>query len=126
MGYGGKVAAQQRARELRAQGWTYNEIVAELGVSKSSVSLWCRDVAVDEAARAARPRPDRNHGPRRRGPNRLQQAKEAEIRRLREEALGWVGTLDDRDLSSLASRSTPARAARPMAAVCGSRTATRG
>lgn len=34
----------QRARELRAQGRTYNEIAAELGVSKGSISLWVRDL----------------------------------------------------------------------------------
>jgi Homeodomain-like domain len=33
-----------KARELRAQGRTYKEIAAELGVSKSSVSLWVRDL----------------------------------------------------------------------------------
>jgi hypothetical protein len=33
-----------RARELRLQGLNYDEIVAELGVSKSSVSLWVRDL----------------------------------------------------------------------------------
>jgi len=32
------------ARALRAQGYTYLEIVADLGVAKSSVSLWCRDM----------------------------------------------------------------------------------
>jgi hypothetical protein len=32
------------ARELRARGYTYLAIVAELGVSKSSASLWCRDM----------------------------------------------------------------------------------
>jgi transcriptional regulator with XRE-family HTH domain len=32
-----------RARELRATGHTYDEIAAELGVSKGSVSLWVRD-----------------------------------------------------------------------------------
>lgn len=32
------------ARSLRAQGWSYSEIVAELSVSKSSVSLWVRDM----------------------------------------------------------------------------------
>ena len=47
MGYRGKVDEQERARELRAQGWTYAEICAELGVARSSVSLWVRDVAVD-------------------------------------------------------------------------------
>ncbi|MCQ4042227.1 hypothetical protein ACFOSC_24375 [Streptantibioticus rubrisoli] len=35
---------QVRARELRLAGKTYDEIVAELGVSKSSVSLWVRDL----------------------------------------------------------------------------------
>jgi transcriptional regulator with XRE-family HTH domain len=33
-----------KARELRARGYTYIEIAAELGVSKSSVSLWTRDM----------------------------------------------------------------------------------
>ena len=33
-----------KARELRTSGWTYDEIAAELGVSKCSVSLWVRDM----------------------------------------------------------------------------------
>lgn len=33
-----------RARDLRKQGLDYEEIAAELGVSKSSVSLWVRDM----------------------------------------------------------------------------------
>lgn len=33
-----------QARQLRAEGLTYNEIAAKLGVSKSSVSLWVRDL----------------------------------------------------------------------------------
>jgi transcriptional regulator with XRE-family HTH domain len=33
-----------KARELRARGYTYVEVAAELGVSKSSVSLWTRDL----------------------------------------------------------------------------------
>jgi transcriptional regulator with XRE-family HTH domain len=33
-----------QARELRARGYSYVEIAAELGVSKSSVSLWTRDM----------------------------------------------------------------------------------
>lgn len=35
---------RQRARELRDEGKTYPEIAAQLGVSKSSVSLWVRDL----------------------------------------------------------------------------------
>jgi predicted transcriptional regulator len=35
---------RMRARELRADGATYPEIAEQLGVSKSSVSLWVRDI----------------------------------------------------------------------------------
>ncbi|MCW2778248.1 MAG: Resolvase helix-turn-helix domain protein [Frankiales bacterium] len=34
--------ARTRAEELRGQGWTYDEIARELGVAKSSCSLWLR------------------------------------------------------------------------------------
>ena len=44
MGYGGKVEERMAARELRASGMTVPDIAATLGVSKSSVSLWVRDV----------------------------------------------------------------------------------
>lgn len=36
--------ARIKARELRARGYSMLEIAAELGVSKSSVSLWTRDM----------------------------------------------------------------------------------
>ena len=39
---------RERARELRTQGLSYNKIVAQLGVSKSSVSLWVRDLPCPE------------------------------------------------------------------------------
>src|SRR2546423_362248 len=35
---------REKARELRGQGMDYKEIAAALGVSKSSVSLWVRDL----------------------------------------------------------------------------------
>lgn len=39
-----KDEVRARARELRARGYTYAEIAAELGVSRGSVSLWTRDL----------------------------------------------------------------------------------
>ena len=39
-----KDALHVRARELREQGLDYDDIAASLGVSKSSVSLWVRDI----------------------------------------------------------------------------------
>lgn len=86
MGYRGKVDAQMRARELRAEAWTLEEIAAELGVAKSSVSLWVRDVAFE-----ARPR----RTARRRGPNVLQRRKAAEIESLQREGLVRLGSLSE-------------------------------
>jgi transposase len=39
---------RHRARELRLQGWTYDRIQMELGCSKSSISLWVRDLPKPE------------------------------------------------------------------------------
>lgn len=46
MGYRGKLKEREQARELRAQGMSLLDIATELGVSKSSVSLWVRDMDV--------------------------------------------------------------------------------
>jgi transcriptional regulator with XRE-family HTH domain len=42
-----------RARALRAQGWSIKEIQEDLRVSRSSVSLWVRDVPLTGDQRAA-------------------------------------------------------------------------
>ncbi|MEU6884553.1 hypothetical protein ABZ918_04895 [Streptomyces viridosporus] len=39
---------REKARELRLQGWTYDRIQMELGCSKSSISLWVRDLPKPE------------------------------------------------------------------------------
>jgi hypothetical protein len=98
MGYGGKAAEQQRARELRAEGWTYAEICAELGVSKSSVSLWCRDVGVDEALLSGRRRERYLAGNLTKRPHRMHTEKLDEIARCSAAAANLVGSLSERDL----------------------------
>ena len=55
MGYRGKVEEQERARVLRARNMTLQDIATELGVSRSSVSLWVRDA---QALQAFQRRPD--------------------------------------------------------------------
>ncbi|WP_405854182.1 hypothetical protein OG361_16195 [Streptomyces sp. NBC_00090] len=42
---------RDRARELRLQGMTYDQIQVELGCSKSSISLWVRDLPKPERKR---------------------------------------------------------------------------
>jgi transcriptional regulator with XRE-family HTH domain len=70
MGYRGKVEAQERAREMRARNMTLQDIATELGVAKSSVSLWVRDVPFTPWKRRT--------GPRRR-PHPAHEAKLAQI-----------------------------------------------
>ncbi|MCX7968200.1 MAG: helix-turn-helix domain-containing protein [Armatimonadetes bacterium] len=41
-----KLAERQQARLLRQQGWSIKTIAKNLGVSKSSVSLWVHDIAL--------------------------------------------------------------------------------
>jgi len=57
VGYRGKVEEHARARELRAQGLTLLDIATELGVSKSSVSVWVRDVEFTPSPPASRSMP---------------------------------------------------------------------
>nr|WP_203610548.1 hypothetical protein [Streptomyces sp. SID8111] len=83
-----------RARELRLQGWTYDRIEVELGCSKSSVSLWVRDL----------PKPERKRSRAeaaaiaRRGWEAKQRVRDEERRRTKEDAQRAVGDLTPREL----------------------------
>ena len=87
MGYRGKVEAQERAREMRARNLTLQHIATELGVAKSSVSLWVRDVPFTPSKRRT--------GPQRR-PHPAHEAKLAQIAALDAEGVMRIGTLSDR------------------------------
>jgi transcriptional regulator with XRE-family HTH domain len=89
MGYRGKLAERERARRLRATGLPMAEIAARLGVSRSSVSLWVRDVPFEPRQRDRRGR--------RRAPNALQRRRQAEIDRLLAEGRDRVGRLSERE-----------------------------
>jgi transcriptional regulator with XRE-family HTH domain len=90
VGYGGKVPEQQRARELRAQSWTLQDIASKLGVSKSSVSLWVRDVEFV-------PNPRRRSHWTRTNPHPLHLAKLDEVERCHREGAERIGVLSERE-----------------------------
>ncbi len=48
MGYAGKLAKKNKARELRKQGRSYSEILEEVDVAKSTISRWCRDIILTD------------------------------------------------------------------------------
>ena len=89
-----KDALRERARELRRQGWTYDRIQRELGCSKSSISLWVRDL----------PRPEPRYSPEEQqalmqaGLARLRRAQDEERERIRHEAQQETGEYSDREL----------------------------
>lgn len=92
MGYAGKWQERDRARELRAQSWTLQEIADELGVARGTVSVWVRDVAFT-------PKP-RNRGTANQRPHPLHLAKLADLERCRQEAQEWVASMTDRELTA--------------------------
>jgi orotate phosphoribosyltransferase-like protein len=83
-----------RARELRRLGRTYNEIQAELGCSKSSVSLWVRDMPTPEAKCTPQEQRARMNA----GLAELRAAQDSERREAKREAAEAVGSLSDREL----------------------------
>ncbi|WP_458244228.1 hypothetical protein [Streptomyces sp. MAI_2237] len=83
-----------RARELRLQGWTYDRIEAELGCSRSSVSLWVRDLPKPEPRYTPEEQRELMHA----GLTRLREVQDEERRRVKDEARQEVGELSDRDL----------------------------
>lgn len=48
MGYYGKTLLRHEARKLRKKGWSMRKIEEKLNVSRSSVSLWVRDVRLSK------------------------------------------------------------------------------
>jgi hypothetical protein len=86
-----------QVRELRAQGLDYEEIVAALGVAKSTVSLWVRDLPVPARLSYAECRQRSAEGTRRyweaERPARV--ARRAEVR---DAAGAQIGGLTDREI----------------------------
>ncbi|MGY1454213.1 hypothetical protein [Streptomyces sp. SS8] len=86
-----KTEMKERARALRRAGRTYDEIVAELGVSKSSVSLWVRDLPRPRRAEHARAMAEARWEPYRRKQEVLRQQTKAR-------AANEIGHMTDREL----------------------------
>ncbi|MFD8653248.1 hypothetical protein [Streptomyces mirabilis] len=85
---------RNKARELRLQGWTYDQIQMELGCSKGSISLWVRDL----------PKPERRDpseqaklASRKRWDHELA-VRDEERQKTKAAAAAEIGTLSDREL----------------------------
>ncbi|MFF1273873.1 hypothetical protein ACFVZC_10760 [Streptomyces marokkonensis] len=85
---------REKARELRLQGWTYDQIQIELGCSKSSISLWVRDLPKPERKRTR----EEASTIARRGWEATLRLREEERQRTKEHAKQAVGDLTSREL----------------------------
>ncbi|MFF5650475.1 hypothetical protein ACIPIC_39410 [Streptomyces collinus] len=85
---------RDKARELRLQGWTYDQIQVELGCSKSSISLWVRDLPKPERQRT----PEEASAIARRGWEVTLQRREEERQHTKAVAQQAVGDLTDREV----------------------------
>ncbi|MGW3492522.1 hypothetical protein [Streptomyces sp. NPDC001020] len=85
---------RERARELRKQGWTYNQIQAELGCSKSSVSLWVRDLPHPEPKCT----PEEQRARMNAGLAHLYASRAREREATKQAASAAIGELSDREL----------------------------
>ncbi|MFD5106193.1 hypothetical protein [Streptomyces cinereoruber] len=83
-----------RARELRLEGWTYDRIQVELGCSKSSISLWVRDLPKPEPRYTEEERRARMNS----GLARLRATQDEERQETKRLAHESVGALTDREL----------------------------
>ncbi|MGW4725845.1 helix-turn-helix domain-containing protein [Streptomyces sp. NPDC004291] len=83
-----------RARELRLEGWTYDRIQAELGCSKSSISLWVRDLPKPERKRTR----EEASAIARRGWEATLRRREEEREVTKRTAAEEVGALSEREL----------------------------
>ncbi|MEU8469814.1 hypothetical protein AB0F30_18125 [Streptomyces sp. NPDC029006] len=89
-----KDGLRERARELRRQGWTYDRIQAELGCSRSSVSLWVRDLPKPEP----RYTPEEQRALMNEGLAAMRAAQDRERAATKQRAAAAVGELSDREL----------------------------
>ncbi|MFF5976513.1 hypothetical protein ACFY7C_33920 [Streptomyces sp. NPDC012769] len=83
-----------RARELRLQGMTYDQIQLELGCSKSSISLWVRDLPKPERKRTR----EEASAIARKGWEATLRIRDEERRRAKAAAAQEVGALSEREL----------------------------
>lgn len=83
-----------RARELRLQGMTYDRIQLELGCSKSSISLWVRDLPKPERKRTR----EEASAIARRGWEAKLQRRDEERQRAKRMAAAEIGEMTEREL----------------------------
>jgi len=99
MGYAGKLSEKLLAQKLRKKGYSYKEILKRINVSKSTISLWCRDIALSptQALRLSKKKLQGAAKGRIIGAKKQQQRRLAETKELLKKGRSEVGRMTKRD-----------------------------
>jgi len=89
-----KIVQKKLVRKLRKEGSSYREILEQVKVSKSSLSLWCKDICLtnSQLMRLSTKRPIKNYGAEANHRNR-----QAEIKRIRTLAKKEIGNISNQE-----------------------------
>lgn len=91
-----KPELKKRAVKLRKEGKTYSEILTEVPVAKSTLSLWLRDVGLSKPQKQRITKKRREA--QRRGAKAKREQRIAKTKRIKEKARAEIGELTEREL----------------------------
>ncbi|MCX6790788.1 MAG: hypothetical protein NTV62_01170 [Candidatus Gribaldobacteria bacterium] len=91
-----KTKEKEKAIRLRKMGYSYREILEEIPVAKSSLSLWLRNVGL--AKEQKQRLTEKKLASALRGSLKRQQERIEKTKKIKEEAIGEVGKLTEREL----------------------------
>jgi len=95
-----KIREKEQARQLRRKGTSLKQIANELHVSKSTVSVWCRDISLSDAATAklTRSSAHRNTAGLLAYSEQKRLERQAKTKENQKSGAKKLGTLNDRDV----------------------------
>lgn len=87
------------SQKLRHKGWSINEIANKIKVSKSTISVWCRNISLtqNQILRLTKKQKLGSHEGRLKGLEKIRQKRINEVETLKKEGIKEIGKLSKRD-----------------------------
>jgi transcriptional regulator with XRE-family HTH domain len=94
-----KIQEKIKAQALRRRGQSINEIAQELNISKSTVSIWCRNISLTpgQIKRLVRKQTSKSYEGRLKGLEKIRQKRLQEVELLRKEGIKEIKKLNKRE-----------------------------
>ena len=94
-----KIIEKIKAQELRQKGWSINEIAQKLNTSKSTTSVWCRDISLTpiQIQRLVEKQTSKSYKGRLKGLEKIRQKRLQEVELLRKEGIKEIKKLNKKE-----------------------------